>query len=254
MGRRLIFILLVCLLFLAASAWTQGPGDEQKCSDNLQLLLRSLAKYGKDHQNHYPDKLQDLVPRYLSQLPACPAGGATYARYSVIRHDPERAVLICSYPSHNLKPPDYIVLSGDRGSETPFSRLADPSICRRTLVQLGVKLEQEKARLGQYPQSLVNELRCSCGDAIQYHPLEAGKSYVAYCPGAAHLGSGLAPFSPYLTPAGLKEDNLVIGPPLPPAQPLTGLSRSSLAALGVAVSILLVLFVLSMRRKRIQLD
>jgi hypothetical protein len=254
--ERKIVVLLACLAILSAAAWGQpAASQEQKCSDNLQLLLRSLSKYGKEHQNRYPDRLQELVPRYLSQLPACPAASSeTYSRYSVVAHDPERAVLICSYPSHKLTPPDYLVLSGDRGSETPFTRLADPAICRRTLIQMGRRLEQDKLRLNQYPQSLDEDMRCSCGDAIQYHRLEEGKNFLAFCPGAAHLGSGLAPFSPYLTPQGLKEDSLVLGRPVPPAQPLTGLSRPSQVALGIALSILLLLLLFSVRRNRIRLD
>lgn len=245
---------LACFFCLITAAFSQTPGDEQKCSDNLQLLLRSLAKYGKDHRNHYPDRLQELVPRYLSQLPQCPLGGESYSRYSVIRHNPERAVLICDYPSHNLKPPDYLVLSGDRGMETPFSRVADPSICRRTLVQLAKRLEQEQARLKQFPQTLSRDVRCSCGDPIQYHLVDEGRSYIAFCPGAAHLGSGLAPFSPFVTPEGLKEESLFLGQPVPPPQPLSGLSSGGIAAAGVAVLILVGLFLHSKLQRRIKLD
>ena len=240
---------------MTSAVWGQAaPSDEQKCSDNLQLLLRSLAKYQKDHQNRYPNQLQDLVPRYLSQLPTCPVGGATYSRYSVIQHDPERVVLICSYPSHKLEPPDYLVLSGDRGSESPFTRLSDPSICRRNLVQLSMNLDRDKARLGHYPETLDKELRCSCGDPIQYFPLDKGTSFIAYCPGAAHLGSGLAPFSPFLTPQGLREESFFLGPPVPPAQPLGGLSQLGKIALGVALAMLALLLLLSLRRRRIVLD
>lgn len=251
---RWLIILVVCLS-LPALLWAQEPPPEQRCSDNLQLLLSSLSRYSKDHQNEFPDKLEDLVPRYVSELPKCPLGGASYTRYSLIEHQPERAVLICSYPAHALKPPDYMVLSSDRGMESPFSHPSDPAICRRTLVQTLQKVEADRSKLGRYPETLRPEALCSCGDPIQYHPIEDGKSFIAFCPGAAHLGSGLAPFCPSIGPAGLKESSLFLGAPRAEANHSKGLSTLSLVAGGLAVIILLGLGVSTMmRRSRVRLD
>lgn len=252
--RGWILILLVWLC-LPALLWAQETSPEQRCSDNLQLLLSSLSRYAKDHQNKFPDKLEDLVPRYVSELPKCPLGGDSYTRYSVIDHQPERAVLLCSYSAHALKPPDYLVLSSDRGLESPFGHVSDPSICRRTLVQLLQKVEAERGKLGRYPESLRPEVLCSCGDPVQYHPLEEGKSFLAFCPGAAHLGSGLAPFSPSIGPTGLKESSLFLGAPLSEKANPKGLNAVSLVAAGLAVIILLGLGVSTMmRRSRVRLD
>lgn len=253
--RKWLLILLGWLL-LACHAVAQDPqSTEQRCSDNLQMLLSSLTRYSKDHQNRFPDKLEDLVPRYLSELPKCPSGGASYARYSSLEHEPERAVLICSYPAHAIKPADYLVLSSDRGIESPFAHVSDPSICRRSLVQLLQNVENQKAKLGRYPESLHPEVMCSCGDPIQYQPLREGKSFIAYCPGAAHLGSGLAPFSPTIDPGGLQERSLLLPPPNTQATRAGASSGLTLAAGGTALAILIGLAVSAMmRRQRVRLD
>lgn len=253
--RRWLLILLswLCLVYPALAQEQQTP--EQRCSDNLQMLLSSLTRYSKDHQNRFPDKLEDLVPRYLSELPKCPLGGASYSRYSSLEHDPERAVLICSYPAHAIKPADYLVLSSDRGIESPFAHVSDPGICRRTLVQLLQNVEAQRSKLGRYPERLHPESMCSCGDPIQYQPLQEGKTFIAYCPGAAHLGSGLAPFSPSIGPGGLQERSLLLPPPSTEAPKSKGLSGLALAAGGMALAILIGLGVSAMmRRQRVRLD
>ncbi|MBN9419375.1 hypothetical protein ABS71_12050 [bacterium SCN 62-11] len=249
------FVILLSCLCLALPAAAQEQSPEQKCSDNLQLLLSSLNRYSKDHQNRFPDKLEDLVPRYLSELPKCPLGGASYSRYSSTEHNPERAMLICSFPGHALKPPDYLMLSSDRGIESPFAHISDPSICRRSLVQLLQNVETQRSKLNRYPERLQPEVMCSCGDPIQYQALEKGKSFLAYCPGAAHLGSGLAPFSPSIGPGGLQERSLLLPPPTSDAPAHKGLSGTWLAAGGVAVATLLGLGLSTMmRRRRVRLD
>ncbi|MBS2037183.1 hypothetical protein JST97_19505 [bacterium] len=250
-GVLLILLGWFCLL---GPCLAQEAGTEQRCSDNLQLLLSSLSKYSKDHQARFPDKLEELVPRYLSELPKCPADGSSYTRYSSLAHEPERAVLICSYPGHNLAPPDYLVLSSDRGLETPFGHPSDPSVCRRSLVQILQNVEQDKTKLGRYPEKLHPEVMCSCGDPIQYQPLNEGRSFIAYCPGAAHLGSGLAPFSPSIGPGGLQERSLLLNQPGQPPKP-KGMSTTYLVLGGLALLILAGLAGSAMmRRSRVRLD
>lgn len=249
------FVILLSCLCLALPAAAQEQTPEQKCSENLQLLLSSLTRYSKDHQNRFPDKLEELVPRYLSELPKCPLGGASYAGFSTIAHEPERAVLLCSYPGHDVKPADYLVLSSDRGIESPFAHTSDPSICRRSLVQLLQNAEQQRSKLNRYPEKLRPETMCSCGDPIQYQPLENGKSFIAFCPGAAHLGSGLAPFSPSIGPNGLQESNLLLPPPGGHAGHSKPPSGATLAAGGAALAVLLGLGLSTMmRRRRVRLD
>lgn len=249
-----MLLILVGWFCLSGLGWSQDPASEQRCSDNLQLLLSSLSKYSKDHQSRFPDKLEDLVPRYLSELPRCPLGGAGYTRYSSIEHEPERAVLICSYPGHKLSPPDYLVLSSDRGLESPFGHPSDPSVCRRSLVQILQNVEQDKHKLGRYPEKLHPEVMCSCGDPIQYQPLNEGQSFIAYCPGAAHLGSGLAPFSPSVSPGGLQERSLFLDLPGQKSKP----KGTSTLTLVLGSSAMLVLIGLAgsamMRRRRVRLD
>ena len=255
-GSRLALIWV--WLGLCFWAWAQpapsSPTPEQVCRDNLQLLLRSLERYAKDHQNRYPSNLQELVPQYLVQMPRCPLEPDSYTRYSVLTHEPERAFVMCSARQHQLKPPDYLGISSDRGQEAPFAHPADPSICRRTLVQLSQDLAgQRDVHLG-YPNSLKQPVRCSCGDPIRYVLRSGGQDYLAYCPGAAHLGSGLAPFSPYVDSHGLHEENLVLDPPRPPRLAPRGLSLGYRVAAGVAVLAIGVVLGSVLRRRRVSLD
>jgi len=229
--------------------------NDQQCRNNLQILLRGLTQYARDNKGDYPTNLDKLVPRYLSKIPTCPADPKEgYLRYSVVANQPPRATLICSNARHQLTPPDYLVLSSDRGEESPFGHKADPSICRRTLVTLAQQLQEVKGAGGLYPSSLSEVPRCSCGDAIQYTPLKNRQEFFAFCPGAAHLGSGLAPFSPSLGPRGLQEDSLLLTLPTSITRS-EGLGWPLIIASGFAVGIILVLLVQAfLRRRPIRLD
>lgn len=197
-----------------------------RCRDNLQTLLHGIEKYARTHEGRYPSMLSEMVPGQLKELPTCELGGAeSYTQYSVLENEPSRAVLICSYPGHRLNGTDYLVLSSDRGTETPFERPADPASCRRVLLSLGQKMQQLRDSNRTYPPKLDDTLRCSGGDPIQYWASPDGSDYQAYCPGASHVGSGLAPFSPHISPRGLEEQNLLLSPPgitaAPPPPPET---------------------------------
>ena len=248
--------LTTLLAVLVGPAFAQNLEQaEKECRDNLELLMRSARKYAKDHQGDFPPNLQDLVPKYLATLPHCPLGNSdSYSRYSATGNHPPRLVLICASPNHALSPPDYLVLSSDREWEKPFSNQADPSLCRRALVTLGQSLEKSHTRLGYYPPKLDQPIDCSCGDPIRYQPSSDGKSFLAHCPGASHLGSGLAPFSPRLTPRGLQEDSLLIGQPEPAPRPRTSIPKSAWLAV-TAVGVALAVFFLRPRGRRpIRLD
>lgn len=253
-----IWISLAVLWCCSVATFAQSPApldNDQQCRNNLQILLRGLTQYARDNKGLYPSGLEKLVPRYLSKIPTCPADPKEgYVRYSVVANQPPRAALICSNARHNISPPDYLVLSSDRGEESPFTHKADPSICRRTLVTLGQQLQEARGAGGLYPTSLTEVPRCSCGDAIQYTALENRKEYFAFCPGAAHLGSGLAPFSPSLSPRGLQEDSLLLTLPVSQSSP-EGLGWPLIIASGLAVGIILVLLVQAfLRRRPIRLD
>lgn len=249
---------LLVLSLVSSGARAQAPDSNtavQQCRNNLQVILRGLTQYSRDHKQQYPDSLEQLVPRYLSQLPQCPADpNASYARYSSLISTPPRVALICSNPNHTCEPPDYLVLSSDRGEETPFSSKADPAICRRTLVQFAQQLLETRSA-GLYPETVSDPPRCSCGDPIQYFRLEGGKNFQAFCPGAAHLGSGLAPFSPSIDRGGLHEENLLLTSPEIPAPASTGRRWPwVLAALIALVTLVTLLIQVWLRRRPIRLD
>lgn len=229
--------------------------SERACRDNLELLMRSARKYAKDHQGRMPESLQQLVPKYLASLPRCPLSTSdSYSHYTRLGNDPPRLVLICACANHELSPPDYLVLSSDREWEKPFTNQADPSLCRRTLVTLGQELERSRTQLGHYPPRLEKPLDCSCGDPIRYSPSSDGQSFIAYCPGAAHLGSGLAPFSPALTPRGLQEDNFWLGTPRAPTVSSSGHPGWPVLATGTALLLLTAWLFRPKRARPIRLD
>lgn len=245
--------------FAVAQPSTPSAADpvDVHCRDNLQTLLHAIEKYARTHNGRYPSMLSELVPDQLKELPVCEAGGEdSYSLYSVLDEEPPRAVLICAYPGHRINGIDYLVISSDRGTETPFLRTADPVPCRRTLLALREKLATIYQTQHKYPPRLDEIVRCSCGDPIQYWVSADGETYQAYCPGAAHLGAGLAPFNPRVDPTGLQEQNLLLSPPgqtvhsEPPPQTPTWM----LVLAGVAFLVILVLAFQWLRPKAVRLD
>lgn len=278
---------MVWLWLVGCSAlWAQPAlNDVQQCRDNLHLLGESLGKYARDHHGEFPKDLAELQPTYLTQLPRCPLQG-DYQRISVLEHHPERALLICSSPHHSLNPGDYLVLTVEMGEgpppsgtpsptpspaptprpgassalqfgrlELPFARAADPVPCRHRLIQLSQRLAAARASQGRYPES-VGEVRCSSGDLIRYRCLDGGENFIAYCPGAAHLGSGLAPFRPCLDRGGLHEENLYLSPPSSKAPQPEADSGSTFQVVvaSLAVVTLLGLLVQRFQKRRVRLD
>ncbi|HEY4003474.1 MAG TPA: hypothetical protein VGO93_31695, partial [Candidatus Xenobia bacterium] len=45
------------------------------CESNEKHLGIALEMYASEHEGHYPDRLSQLVPAYLKQMPSCPAAG-----------------------------------------------------------------------------------------------------------------------------------------------------------------------------------
>lgn len=67
--------MLVCAALLAlACTDEEAVRREETLKGNLAQIRRAIAAYRADN-GRYPSKLQDLVPRYLRQLPADPFGG-----------------------------------------------------------------------------------------------------------------------------------------------------------------------------------
>jgi hypothetical protein len=100
--KRPEFILLVfkwLILILIPAAYLiphffmplgRHPGQRTACRSNLKDLAAALQSYREDHDDRYPESLDQLVSgRYLQQLPTCPAAGkVSYTDYEVSRTPP----------------------------------------------------------------------------------------------------------------------------------------------------------------------
>ncbi|MBV8366032.1 MAG: zinc-ribbon domain-containing protein [Candidatus Eremiobacteraeota bacterium] len=61
--------------FLHARSEAELAADEQ----NLKSIAVAVERYAVDHDGKYPDDLPQLVPAYISKLPAVPGGDGTGA-------------------------------------------------------------------------------------------------------------------------------------------------------------------------------
>lgn len=104
------------------------------CKGNLlDVLSPALEKYRSEHNGQYPGTLTTLVPRYLKELPVCPAttlevlgyhltgfgGKDTYSPGYSVEHKGTSYELHCSgnYHSRAGEPPDRPALSSGSGVE-----------------------------------------------------------------------------------------------------------------------------------------
>lgn len=53
----------------------RSSSDGTACERNLKLVARALETYRKEHKGRFPDRLQELRPDYLSDIPECPDHG-----------------------------------------------------------------------------------------------------------------------------------------------------------------------------------
>ncbi len=52
--------------------------DTVECAERMRVVASAINQYNRDHRNQFPEKLSQLVPRYLKVLPVCPATGKPY--------------------------------------------------------------------------------------------------------------------------------------------------------------------------------
>jgi hypothetical protein len=84
--------------FLRARAYNQWIA----CKSNLKNLATALEMYGTDNQGHYPAQAGRIVPRYLRQIPTCPAAGAdSYTASYQVSMSPDTFSLACSGLHHS---------------------------------------------------------------------------------------------------------------------------------------------------------
>lgn len=72
-------IWLVSAVLLAAWVGRVSSPDTvdnlEACRSNLKNIGTAMEMYSTDWSGKYPPKLDMLVPKYLSQIPVCPAAG-----------------------------------------------------------------------------------------------------------------------------------------------------------------------------------
>jgi hypothetical protein len=47
----------------------------KQCEDNCKKIGTALEMYSTDNSGRYPEKMDYLIPAYLSKIPDCPAAG-----------------------------------------------------------------------------------------------------------------------------------------------------------------------------------
>lgn len=70
------------------------------CQSNLRNLATVLHSYAVDHEQ-YPERLSQIVPKYLGAMPSCPAAEAdTYTDGYEWNDDPDAFTIHCSGSNH----------------------------------------------------------------------------------------------------------------------------------------------------------
>lgn len=82
---------------LSPNLWRgRSSGDESACKRNLKVVGQALEVYRREHQGLYPDRLSQLKPDYLLQLPNCPDGGGdSYSSGYQVTPDHKNYTLKC---------------------------------------------------------------------------------------------------------------------------------------------------------------
>jgi hypothetical protein len=80
----LVFLILISgVLLIALNAffvYNQRIKKINACIRNVETIESALDAFWENNSGHYPGKLEDLVPEYISEIPTCPeAGRDTYS-------------------------------------------------------------------------------------------------------------------------------------------------------------------------------
>lgn len=98
--NREIIVALACLglvaIFLSLLK-TQHHHPSQNCSNKLYDLGIALEDFAKTHSGFYPGCLQELLPKYLKEIPECYHGsGDTYSAGYAVSADRRSFELVCT--------------------------------------------------------------------------------------------------------------------------------------------------------------
>ncbi|MFN8612670.1 MAG: hypothetical protein U0931_34345 [Vulcanimicrobiota bacterium] len=85
---------------LSPNLWRgRSSSDNSACQRNLKVVNQALEAYQHEHQGLYPDRLSQLKPDYLAQLPDCPDSGRdSYSQGYQASPDHRSYTLKCAQP------------------------------------------------------------------------------------------------------------------------------------------------------------
>lgn len=205
-----------CLIFCFLLAWpglarTQGPTTA--CKSNLKNLATALEMWASDHQGHYPQRLEQLTPIYIKEIPRCPAAGKD--TYSLNYHrftDPDDFGLCCSGSYHpSIVGANLPACTSSNGLRDRKPEWSKPDGCRAELARLGQALQLYRRHHKAYPTQLralvpvyLTSLPSCPSGSFEYW--SAGR---VSCPSDAHLCAGLSYYQPQWAPAsGVTQQDL----------------------------------------------
>ena len=85
LGVAFIALGVVIVLFLLVTVpgflRAKDQGQFTHCKSNLKNLATALEMYSSDNGGRYPKRLEEVTPKYLKELPTCPAGQSAYSNY-----------------------------------------------------------------------------------------------------------------------------------------------------------------------------
>jgi len=205
---------LLLLLLTATLAGADRVSSIQGCTQNLKNIATGLEYYATDHGGNYPAGLQDLVPKYLQSIPACPAAHKDTYSASWRVAGGEGFYMCCKGNNHadfGLKPDEPTCSArhylGPASLMTRLHRLEDQqkglkpvARCMQNLKNLATALQMYAAdHNGRYPETLkqlqpdgyMRDLPlCLDKDTYGYQVKTGPDWFRLNCPGGNHAKDG----------------------------------------------------------------
>ncbi|MBN9414219.1 MAG: hypothetical protein J0I12_02215 [Candidatus Eremiobacteraeota bacterium] len=225
MKRTLLFILLTVTL-----ARADRVSSILGCTHNLKAIATALEMYSSDHGGNYPVGLYVLIPKYLKEIPACPAAhrdtysgswrvagsegfylfcmGKNHGDFGLKVHEPTYSA------RHGLGP--FAMVKQVNAIEDKMNGRKPVDRCMQNLKNVATALEMYSTdNSGRYPTSLKgltpNYLRdmpeCLDKDPYVYSMKVRPDSFLVHCPGRNHVKDGSpANFPSYDSQKGLSRE------------------------------------------------
>ncbi|MCE1246995.1 MAG: hypothetical protein LWY06_10155 [Firmicutes bacterium] len=73
----LLLISISALLIIPGFLRARSPSPCTQCPSNCKNIGIALKMYADDNHGCYPDKLEQITPKYLRQIPTCASAGTS---------------------------------------------------------------------------------------------------------------------------------------------------------------------------------